>query len=136
MLLEVSIASENEYQKEYESETFNLMSKQGIQEAFEKTENICKDDDNYVIINIESDNDWAENDPYTLLDDITQVALMIIEMNELQYKIFTNIAVEYCHEPFDIADKVLNNSIVLEIDDDDEVWETTLLDGRKYLILE
>lgn len=136
MLLEVSIASENEYQKEYESETFNLMSQKGIQEAFEKTEEICENDDNYVIVNIESDSNWAENDPYTLLDDITSIALIIKEMSELQYKIFINIAVEYCHEPFDVADKVFNNNIVLETDDDDEIWETALIEGKIYNILE
>ncbi|HCW8076476.1 TPA: hypothetical protein OYH96_002857 [Staphylococcus aureus] len=136
MLLEVSIAGEEQYSKDYESDTFNLLSKKGIQEAFEKADILFKNDENYIIVNIDSDDDWAENDPYTLLDDITEVALMIMRMNELQYKIFTNIAVKYCHEPFDIADKVLNNSIVLKTDDDDEIWETALIDNNLYKILE
>ena len=89
MLLEVSIAGEEQYSKDYESDTFNLLSKKGIQEAFEKADILFKNDENYIIVNIDSDDDWAENDPYTLLDDITEVALMIMRMNELQYKIFT-----------------------------------------------
>lgn len=136
MLLEVSIAGEEQYSRDYESETFNLLSKQGIQKAFEKADILCKNDENYIIVNIESDNDWAENDPFTLLDDITGVALMIMRMNELQYKIFTNIAMEHSHEPFDIADKVLNNKIVLETDDDDEIWEKVSIESKEYKILE
>lgn len=136
-MLEVSIASEREYDKNYESLNYDLMSKKDIKKAFEQVDTIFENGSNYIIVNIESENNWANYDEYTLLDDITEIALLIHKMNELQYNSFIAIAQEQIHEPIDIAKNVLNNTITLDSEnaDEDDIWETAIIENKKYIIL-
>lgn len=133
-MFKVSIANERLYEEEYETMEYDLFTQYGLTGINDFVYSL--EEDNYVITDIQTDNDWADYDCYTLVDDLCETALLLREMNEFQYGLFIKIAKENIHEPSDIARNIINNEIALvsEVDEDD-IWEEVNYKNKWYAIL-
>ena len=133
MYLNITLASETRYNKTDDGQEFNILEHAGIQKAYEYTEQLAQENENYIVVNIDSQ--FADWNPETLLDDVVEVAVLLNKMTVFQQRLFIEIAQEQTHEPFDVAYAILNNDILeIELIDEDDIWETVTLDNEVFAI--
>lgn len=134
-MFKVSIANERIYEENYETMEYDLFTQKDLTEINDFVSSL--EEDNYVITDIQTDNDWADYDCYTLVDDLCETALLLQEMNKFQYNLFVQIAKRNEHEPVDIARNIIINGVTLakEIDDDDDIWEKVSYKNKVYAVL-
>ena len=133
MYLNITLASETNYNKTDDGQEFNLLEQSGIQNAYAYTEQLAQENENYIVVNIDSP--FADWNPETLLDDVVEVAVLLNKMTVFQQRVFIEIAQKQVHEPFDIADAILNNDILeIEMINEDDIWETVTLDNEFFAV--
>ena len=133
MYLNITLASETRYNKTDDGQEFNLLEHAGIQNAYEYTEQLAQENENYIVVNIDSQ--FADWNPETLLDDVVEVAVLITKMTVFQQRLFIEIAQKKIHEPFDVAYAILNNDILeIEMINEDDIWETVTLNGEVFAV--
>lgn len=133
-MFKVKIANEGFYEADYEVLEHDLLTQKGLTGINDFIYSL-KDND-YTIIDIQTEHDWGVFDNHTLVNDLCNTALLIKEMNDFQYELFLKLVKTYIYEPEDVARNVLHNkiSLVNEVLEDD-IWEVVDYEDKMYAIL-
>lgn len=117
---------------------YDLYSQDGIKQMYSFVEELENQDKDYVVTNIQTDDNWAWFDEITNVDDMVFIARKIQEMTDFEYLAFRTVVLERIQEPLDVAKHILSNGIEVKKahhnDDEIEFWEEFQLLNTKYVI--
>lgn len=117
---------------------YDLYSQDGIKQMYSFVEELENQDKDYVVTNIQTDDNWAWFDEITNVDDMVFIARKIQEMTDFEYLAFRTVVLERIQEPLDVAKHILSNGIEVkkEYHNDDEIefWEEFTMLGQQFVI--
>lgn len=112
----------------------NLMTRTGIQEAYQHLDKIFETGNDYVITDVQTD--WARYDHNTTLDDMVDTVNVLHTLMKDEVTLFKTLYYEGIHEPLDIACQIRDSEMkyIEDVDEDDEIWEIVYLDKKQTKI--
>lgn len=117
---------------------YDLYSQEGIKQLYSFVEKLEQQDKDYVVTNIQTDDNWAWYDEITNVDDMVFIARKLKEMTDFEYLAFKTIVLERIQEPLDVAKHILSNGIEVKKahhnDDEIEFWEEFTLLSQQFVI--
>lgn len=121
-MLKIKIETETNL-NERNAQWHDLMTKAGVNDAYQHLDEIYAEDNDYVITDVLSD--WARFDRNTALDDMVDTVRLLKIMMDDEVIVFKTIYREGIHEPIDIANCILHNEMKYfkEVEEDEEIWE-------------
>lgn len=132
-MLKVKIETETNV-NERNAQWHDLMTKAGVNDAYQQLDEIHAENNDYVITDVLSD--WARFDRNTALDDMVDTVRLIKIMMDDEVTVFKTIYREGIHEPIDIANRILHNEMkyLKEVEEDEEIWEVVYFDKEQTKI--
>lgn len=128
MLLTITLSLKNNIEK------FDITTEKKVSSAFE----FVGHNTEYEVLNIESDGLWVNFNEDTILDKVIADAVTLKKLSKENYKLFIAFAQEEIHEPKDIIAHIKFGEVKdeeLVIIDEDEIWDSVLIEGVRKAVL-